>query len=151
MFLSLVPYNYDLFDDLDRYFSSLWSGSRGVALRQRGERSEGETAWMPAVDIKEEQDKYVVIADIPGVNPKDVELSFENGVLTMRGHRETTKTDESEGFKRVERVSGSFCREFALPNIVDASGIKASGKDGVLRIEIPKQEKAKPVRIPVEH
>lgn len=149
--MSLVPYSYDLFDDLDRYFSSVWGGSRNLPNRPRAEKNGKQTNWMPAVDIKEEEDKYVVVADIPGVQMKDVDVSFENGVLSIQGHRESNKEEEKDGYKRVERVYGSFCREFVLPSTIDANLIKATGKDGVLTVEIPKQEKAKPVKIAVAH
>ena len=105
--------------------------------------------WTPAVDIKEDQDQYIIHADIPGVNPKDIELHMENGVLTMKGERSSEKKESREGYKRIERAYGSFFRRFSLPDSADAENIKANSKDGVLEIIIPKHEKVQPRRITV--
>lgn len=106
--------------------------------------------WAPAVDIKEEPTRFVLFADIPGVNPKDIEISMENGILTIKGEREATHTEESEGYTRIERSKGSFYRRFALPDTANADKITAEGKNGVLRITIPKREKAGSKKIKVE-
>ncbi|MCH8080157.1 MAG: Hsp20/alpha crystallin family protein [Proteobacteria bacterium] len=106
--------------------------------------------WRPAVDIKEEEDRFVIYADLPGVDPEDIEITMEQGVLTLKGERSEETTKEREGYKRVERVNGSFYRRFSLPDIADAERIEAKGKNGVLEITLPKQEKAKPKRITVK-
>jgi HSP20 family protein len=106
--------------------------------------------WAPAVDIKEESDRFVLFADIPGVNPNDIEISMENGILTIKGERDTSHTEESEGYTRIERSKGSFYRRFALPDTANADKITAEGKHGVLRIIIPKREKAAAKKIKVE-
>ncbi len=106
--------------------------------------------WVPAVDIKEEETRYLVFADIPGVEPKDIEISMDNGMLTIRGSRASEKVDEQDGFKRVERSRGTFYRRFSLPDTADVDNISARGLNGVLEIVIPKQEKAQPRRIQVE-
>ncbi|MFB3116714.1 MAG: Hsp20/alpha crystallin family protein [Gammaproteobacteria bacterium] len=106
--------------------------------------------WRPAVDIKEEEDRFVIYADLPGVDPDDIEITMEQGVLTLKGERSEETTKEREGYKRVERVNGSFYRRFSLPDIADAERIEAKGKNGVLEITLPKQEKAKPKRITVK-
>ena len=106
--------------------------------------------WRPAVDIKEEEDRFVIYADLPGVDPDDIEITMEQGVLTLKGERSKETTKEREGYKRVERVNGSFYRRFSLPDIADAERIEAKGKNGVLEITLPKQEKAKPKRITVK-
>ena len=105
--------------------------------------------WVPAVDIKEEQNRYVILADIPGVDPKEIDITMENGVLTLRGERRSEKEEERAGYKRVERVRGSFYRRFTLPDSVDPEGITAHGNNGVLEIVIPKHEKVQPRRIQV--
>lgn len=106
--------------------------------------------WRPAVDIKEEEDRFVIYADLPGVDPDDIEITMEQGVLTLKGERSEETKEEREGYKRVERVNGSFYRRFSLPDIADAERIEAKGKNGVLEITLPKQEKAKPKRITVK-
>ena len=111
-----------------------------------------ETAsdWVPSVDIKEGKDAYEVVADVPGVNPKDIDISLEDGVLTVKGERKSESKDESEGYTRTERVYGSFYRRFTLPETADADNISAKTEHGVLRLNIPKKEKALPKRITVE-
>ncbi len=106
--------------------------------------------WRPAVDIKEEEDRFVIYADLPGVDPKNIEITMEQGVLTLKGERSEETKEEREGYKRVERVSGSFYRRFSLPDIADAERIEAKGKNGVLEITLPKQEKAQPRKITVK-
>lgn len=106
--------------------------------------------WVPAVDIKEEPDRFVIHADVPGVDPKDIEVNMENGVLSIKGERESESKEERKGYKRIERVRGSFFRRFSLPDTADASAISAKSKNGVLEITIPKQEKVQPKRIAVE-
>ncbi|WJW75821.1 Hsp20/alpha crystallin family protein [Thiohalobacter sp. IOR34] len=106
--------------------------------------------WVPAVDIKEEPERFVIHADVPGVDPDAIEVSMENGVLTISGKREEEKKEEREGYKRIERVRGSFFRRFTLPDTADAEHISAKARNGVLEIVIPKHEKVQPRRIQVE-
>jgi len=106
--------------------------------------------WVPAVDIREEKNRYVIHADVPGVDPKDIDVRMENGVLSIKGERLAETRNEREGYKRVERVRGSFFRRFSMPDTVDADRVSAKSKDGVLEIVIPKQEKVQPKQIHVE-
>jgi HSP20 family protein len=106
--------------------------------------------WAPAVDIIEEPTRFLLLADIPGVDPKDIEISMENGVLTIKGERTVTRTEESREYTRIERSKGSFYRRFALPDTANADKITAEGRHGVLRIIIPKREKASAKKIKVE-
>ena len=106
--------------------------------------------WVPAVDIKETDKAFIITADVPGVDPKDIEVNMENGVLTIRGERKEEKEEEKEGYKRIERVRGTFYRRFTLPDTADAEKISAKSKNGVLEITIPKQEKVQPRKITVE-
>jgi HSP20 family protein len=115
----------------------------------RFEGDEVATDWVPTVDVKEEADRWVVQADIPGVDPADIEVTMADGALTIRGRRLEERKEESAGWKRVERVAGSFYRRFSLPDTADASGIKAASRHGVLELTIPKQAKASPQRIAV--
>jgi HSP20 family protein len=125
---------------------------RELKLSQEDNAGEGSIAtaeWAPAVDIKEETDKFVIYADISGVKPEDIEISMEAGVLTVKGEKETEVKTEKEGYKRVERTSGSFYRRFSLPDSADGETINAKCKYGVLEIVIPKREAVKPKRINV--
>ncbi|MCU0767436.1 MAG: Hsp20/alpha crystallin family protein [Gammaproteobacteria bacterium] len=106
--------------------------------------------WMPAVDIKEEQDRFVLHADIPGVRPEDIEVSMDNGVLTIRGERRHESQESTEGYKRLERQHGVFIRRFALPDSVDPERIAATGNNGVLEVSLPKAEKQQPRKIQVK-
>lgn len=107
--------------------------------------------WAPSVDISENEKAFTLLADIPGVNPDDIEISMEKGVLTIKGERSTEKVDEGDNYRRVERESGQFYRRFTLPDSADADKIEAKSEHGVLRITIPKQEVAVSRRIEVKH
>jgi HSP20 family protein len=106
--------------------------------------------WRPAVDIKEEADRFLITADLPGVDPKDIQITMDDGVLTIKGERQSESREEKEGYKRVERVSGAFYRRFSLPDTADAERIEAKGKDGVLEVTLPKHEKVQPRKIEVK-
>ena len=106
--------------------------------------------WVPTVDIKEEENRFVVFADIPGVDPKDIEITMDKGVLTIRGERKHESKEEREGYKRIERARGTFYRRFALPDTADVDNVSARGNNGVLEVVIPKQEAAQPRRISVD-
>lgn len=105
--------------------------------------------WSPAVDIREESDRYVITADVPGVKPEDIEVTLEDGVLTLKGERRVASADTAEGLKRVERAQGVFYRRFALPDNVDTESVRAHGAHGVLEIEVPKGGRAEARRIQV--
>ncbi|MDP1709135.1 MAG: Hsp20/alpha crystallin family protein [Gammaproteobacteria bacterium] len=106
--------------------------------------------WIPRVDIKEEDKRFVILADIPGVDPKDIEVTMENGLLSIKGERASEKTDEGQDYKRVERTRGSFYRRFSMPDTADADKISAHGKHGVLEIVIPKHERVQARKISVK-
>lgn len=108
------------------------------------------SAWTPAVDIKEEESQFVITADVPGVDPKDMEVTMENGVLTIKGERTVESESEDNGYRRVERLHGTFYRRFALPDYADADKIAATCKNGVLTLTIPKTEAVKPRKITVK-
>jgi len=107
------------------------------------------SAWIPAVDIAENDDHFLVEADLPGVDPKDIEVSMENGVLTLKGERESEIKEEKEGYSRIERSRGSFYRRFSLPETADSENITAKSNKGVLKITVAKKEAAKPKKITV--
>ena len=106
--------------------------------------------WMPAVDIREDVDRFVLFADIPGVDTKDIEITMENGVLTIRGERKLESEEERQGYKRMERARGTFYRRFSLPDSADPERVSARGKNGVLEVTIPKHERVQPRKIAVE-
>jgi HSP20 family protein len=109
-----------------------------------------DVAFIPAVDVREEKERFVVKADLPGVTPDDIEVTAEKGVLTLRGERKSEQHEQSEGYERLERVSGSFTRRFALPENVQADLIKARFTHGVLEVAIPKQPVVAAKRVVVE-
>ena len=107
-------------------------------------------AWAPAVDIYERGNDVILKAELPGLDPKDVDIRIENNVLTLKGERKFEQETKREDYHRVERSYGSFTRSFALPSTVDTTNVKAEYKDGVLRITLPKREEAKPKQIQVD-
>jgi HSP20 family protein len=137
-----------------------------VSLQDRMNRLFGETyrgaartgdddwalggSWAPAVDIFEKDGNIVLTAELPGIDPKAVDIRVENNVLTLQGERKFDKELQKDSFHRVERAYGSFTRSFTLPNAVDIEKIKAEFKDGVLKLTLPKREEAKPKQIHVQ-
>ena len=107
------------------------------------------TTWTPPVDLQEESDRFVLRADVPGVELKDIEVSTEDGTLTIRGERLASERVRTDGFEHIERVAGKFLRRFTLPDSARAEAIKARYADGVLEIEIPKQARVEAKRIAV--
>jgi HSP20 family protein len=106
-------------------------------------------AWRPSVDLLEENDRFILRADVPGVAAKDIEVSAEDGTLTVRGERPAKERVSSDGFEHIGRATGSFLRRFTLPDSAQAEAIKARYADGVLEIEIPKQPRVETKRIAV--
>jgi HSP20 family protein len=106
-------------------------------------------AWIPPVDIVEEKDRILLTAELPGFQENDVEVQMEGGVLTIRGERKSESEKEGRTFHRMERSYGQFVRSFTLPNNVDRDNIKAKFNNGLLEIELPKREEAKPRQIKI--
>jgi HSP20 family protein len=107
------------------------------------------TSWAPAADIYETEHELVVKADLPEIDPKDLDIRVENNILTIRGDRKFEKKVNEENYLRVERAYGAFSRSFSLANTVNAEAIKADYQNGVLTLTIPKREEAKPKQIKV--
>jgi len=146
--MSLVRYEpWGLLNQLHGEIDRLFDGRLPTYADDRDPPATSD--WVPAVDIREEDSRYVIHADVPGVKPEDIEVQMEDGVLSVTGHRESETAEQREDYKRVERVRGSFFRRFALPDTADAEAISAKCKDGVLEIVIPKQVKIQPKRIKV--
>lgn len=109
-----------------------------------------QTSWIPPVDIREEPERFVVLVDVPGVDPKDIHITADKGVLTIRGERRVRETQQQDGWQRIERRSGSFLRRFTLPEGANVEAISARHVHGVLEVTIPKQPRLQPRRIDVE-
>jgi HSP20 family protein len=105
--------------------------------------------WSPAVDVEENDDAYVVYAELPGVTAEDLQVSFDDGVLTVHGERKFYEEKKTETFRRVERRYGTFHRSLRLPGPVNSEKVEAAFKDGLLTVTVPKAEAAKPHRIEI--
>lgn len=115
-----------------------------VTSRNPGKR------WVPAVDIIEERDRFLLRADVPGVSAADIDVSMEGGVLSVSGERHAEERKEDSGVQRIERTTGRFLRRFTLPDTADAEGISAKTQDGILEVTIPKLPEIQPRRIAVK-
>ena len=116
----------------------------------RGASHKAPAEWVPAVDIIEEKNRFVLRADVPGMNPADVDVSMDAGVLTVSGSRNIEERGEDTGVRRTERSMGRFSRRFTLPETTDADGITAKISNGILEVVIPKLPLVQPRRITVE-
>jgi len=145
--MALVRYEpWGLLNDIQREVNRLFENRPG----EEGDTSSVVTShWAPAVDIKEEKDRFVIYADLPGIDPKDIDITMEQGVLTIKGERVVEKEEERSNYRRTERARGTFYRRFSLPDTADAERVEAVGKNGVLEITIPKHERPKPRKINV--
>lgn len=135
-------------DPIKQVFDRLFEGSL-FQNPSTDESSVVTSQWIPRVDIKEETDRFVLYADLPGLDPQDIEVQMDKGMLTIKGERLSEEKQENESFSRIERRHGSFHRRFALPDSADPDGITASGNNGVLQIVIPKKPETTPRRIQV--
>ena len=131
-------------DRMNRMFSDAW----GRTHRSEDEYLSG--SWIPAVDVRESKDALEITAELPGLDPKEVEVSVENGILTLKGSRTFEKASEGETYHRVERAYGSFERSFSVPTNVDASKVQALYRQGVLHLTLPKREESKPKAIAIK-
>jgi HSP20 family protein len=134
------PLQDELQQVFERFFGDSETDSSSVVTSQ----------WVPRVDIKEEVDRFVIFADLPGVDPSQIEVNMDKGVLSIKGERKAEASVEKERFSRVERAHGVFYRRFALPESANPDGIAATGRNGVLEISIPKRPEASPRRINVQ-
>lgn len=128
---------WGLFDELQRGLETL----HGTETK----------AWTPAVDISEDEHRYLIRADLPGVEPKDIDVNLEGDELTLRGERKEEKEEKGKNWQRTERFHGEFYRRFRLPESADPEHIEAHSDKGVLEIVIPKQPKTQPRKIAVNH
>ena len=138
---------------LNQRMERLFDEMLGRGLWRTAEERPLRGTWVPAINILEREDAIVIQADLPGLKAEDVEVTVEEGVLSIRGDRKLEETHEGETYHRVERLYGAFERTFSLPNSVDTSKIDARFKNGEMLLTLPKREESKPrsVKIKVEN
>jgi HSP20 family protein len=131
--------------EMDRLWDSFFE--RGARSRTEGERE-----WYPSLDVAETKNDVVVKAEVPGMDPKDIDISLSNGVLTIKGQKKQEREEKEENYHLIERSYGSFTRSVQLPGEVQSDKISASYKNGVLKVTLPKSEetKKKEIKIKVE-
>lgn len=139
---------WGLLDAMQRDFDRF--GHRRLGTDSRGSNGEVVTDWVPAIDVIEEKDGFVMRADVPGVRAEDIDVSMENGILSVSGKRHEETTDDGDGIHRIERISGRFYRRFSLPDTANAEAISARTKDGILEVVILKRPEVKARKIAVE-
>jgi HSP20 family protein len=146
-----VMTGWELFEDLRAAQDEMLRATRGHGWRPGQQFAGGTTpaAWAPAVDISERKDAYLVAIELPGVKADQVEITFEDGLLTIQGERHFAHDSSDEKMHRTERFYGAFRRSITLPNHVKADMIEASAQDGVLRIMVPKAPEVQAKRIQV--
>lgn len=143
--MSLQRYqSHRLFDQFNNEISRLFARDFGEVP------THSNAQWVPAVDVLETEGAYLIEADIPGINPTDIEVTLERGVLILKGERKSEENAEHLGKRHVERRTGSFVRRFSLPDTADAENIDARAEQGVLRLTILKKAESKPRRIEVK-
>jgi HSP20 family protein len=130
---------WEPFGDVDTLFSHLVPSLRRLALESSGKKLD----WTPSADISETDKEYVIRAELPAVNKEDVQVTLDDGMITIKGERKQHKDDKNERFHRVESFYGSFERSFSLPDNVNADTIRCESKDGILTVHIPKTETPK--------
>ncbi len=123
---------------------------RATGQNGSGDVSTSVADWVPAVDIVEEKDRFVLRADLPGVSADDIDVNMDDGVLSLSGERSLETNSEVDGLRRVERASGKFYRRFSLPETANAEEISAKSANGILEISIPKVPQTQARRITVE-
>ena len=136
-------------EELEKRLSSILGRVTPAAAGEKKE-SLAVTDWSPLVDISEDEKEYVVKAEIPEMNKEDIKLNVHDDVLTISGERKYEKEEKGKKYHRIERAYGSFLRSFTLPEDADGSKVSAEYKDGVLKVHLPKLEKAKPKAIEVK-
>jgi HSP20 family protein len=125
------------------------AGARRSALSAYTDDGSSVADWLPAVDVIEEKDRFVLRADIPGVRAQDIDVNMEKGVLSLSGERHKETSEEVDGMQRLERSSGKFYRRFSLPETANPDAVSAKSANGILEIVIPKQEQVKARKITV--
>jgi HSP20 family protein len=150
--MSLTRYSFGLSPNIREEFKQAFDTFNKLAqYDESADQSNVVTSqWAPRVDIREEANRFVILADIPGVDPKDIEVSMDKGILSIKGERTAQTQMENDRYTRLERSRGTFYRRFSLPDSADAEGIKATGRHGELEISIPKRPETTPRRITID-
>ena len=143
---------WDPFKELNEMENRLATMFGRAPVRKNGEKDEAMTVaeWAPLVDITEDEKEYLIKAQLPEVKKDDMKVSVQDGILTIAGERRSEKEEKNKKFHRVEWAYGSFSRSFTLPEDADADKVAGDFKDGVLKVHVPKSEKAKPKKIEVK-
>jgi len=143
---------WDPFKELNELENRLATMFGRAPVRKSGEKDEAMTVaeWAPLVDITEDEKEYLIKAQLPEVKKDDMKVSVQDGILTIAGERKSEKEERNKKFHRVEWAYGSFSRSFTLPEDADADKVAGDFKDGVLKVHVPKSEKAKPKKIDVK-
>ena len=144
-----ITTGWELFEDLRAAQDEILRATRGHGWRPGQQFTSAPTAWAPAVDISERKDAYLVAAELPGVKADDLEITFEDGLLTIQGERRFAHDSADEKMHRAERYYGAFRRSITLPSHVEADKIEATAQDGVLQIMVPKAPEVQAKRIQV--
>lgn len=129
--------------EMDQYLGGLFG-------RTPFRMAETEAMWSPLVDIHETNDSFLLMAEVPGVKQEDIQVSIEGGTLSLKGERKRETQVTEDQYHRIEQSYGRFERSIVLPSVVDANRVKATYREGVLEIQLPKKEEAKPKEIKVE-
>jgi HSP20 family protein len=142
--MTLLAYKpYQQFDDI-------WSLLDHPLVQAQREKRESLSKLLTPADVIENDDSYLVYMDLPGFERDNIDISYHEGRLTIKGHRETRTEENADKFKSIERTSGSFCRNFSFPEIIDSENLSAKYTNGVLEVRAPKQPIIKPKRIDVK-
>jgi HSP20 family protein len=146
-FKELTPFRD--FERMTKEMDRFWDSFLGGTLRKRGDDG---TEWFPSLDVSETKNELVVKAEVPGMDPKDIDISLSDGMLTIKGEKRQEKEEKEADYHLVERSHGSFTRSILLPADIQSEKIRASYKDGILKITLPKSEgaKKKEIKIKVE-
>jgi len=147
MVWELTPWKPFEFDRLRREMDLLWDSFLGG---RPGRRTMAEGEWLPSLNVAETKGDLVVRAELPGMDPMDIEISLNEGVLTIKGEKKQEKEEKEEGYHLIERSYGSFTRSIRLPKDVQSDKINASFKNGVLKVVLPKSEEAKKKEIKIK-
>ena len=144
---TLIPYESDRWvNDVHSLMNTLWN--RG--LFDWDMEKVASQHWLPAIDVKEEQNQFLITVDLPGVDTKNIEIALDNNLLTIQGKRDEKKEEQKGAYYRTERKQGYFCRQLTLPQLVKSEGITAKSKQGILTITIPKDSKSTSKKIDIQ-
>jgi HSP20 family protein len=135
------------FERMRREMDRLWDSFFEEGSRRKGK---GKGEWFPSLDVSETKNEIVVKAEIPGIDPKDIDISLADGLLTIRGEKKQEKEEKEENYHLIERSYGSFSRSVRLPGEVKSDKINATYKNGLLKVSLPKSEEAKKKEIKIK-